>query len=112
MIDSYSFGEIVIDGRRYTRDVIIYQDRVDDGWWREEGHSLAIHDVEEALQTRPEVIVVGTGYSGMMRVPPETREQIESRGIDLVVERTREACRTYNRLIRVRRVAAALHLTC
>jgi hypothetical protein len=39
-IESYRFGEIVIDGRRYSNDVIIYPDRVDGKWWREEGHSL------------------------------------------------------------------------
>ena len=112
MIDSYSFGEIVINGERYTKDVIIYQDRVDDSWWRKEGHSLRIQDIMEALQTRPEVIVVGTGYSRMMRVPSATRENIESWSIDLVVEKTRNAYQIYNRLARHKRVVAALHLTC
>jgi hypothetical protein len=30
MIDSYDFGAIVIDGKRYSSDVIIYPDRVKD----------------------------------------------------------------------------------
>jgi hypothetical protein len=32
-IESYHFGEIVIDGRRYSSDVIIYPDRVEGQWW-------------------------------------------------------------------------------
>jgi len=28
-IESYGFGEIVIDGRRYSSDVIVYPERVD-----------------------------------------------------------------------------------
>ena len=32
MIESYKFGEIVIDGTTYTSDVIIYPDNVDDKW--------------------------------------------------------------------------------
>jgi hypothetical protein len=44
-IESYRFGEIVIDGQRHSEDVIIYPDRVDAKWWRKEGHSLALTDV-------------------------------------------------------------------
>jgi hypothetical protein len=58
------------------------------------------------------VLVVGTGYSGMMDVPPETRSYIESEGIELVVQKTAEACKTFNRLSESRTVVAALHLTC
>jgi len=40
MIESYKFGEILIDGVTYTSDVIIYPDSVDFKWWRKEGHLL------------------------------------------------------------------------
>ena len=33
-VESCSFGEIVIDGKHYSNDVIIYPTRVDDHWWR------------------------------------------------------------------------------
>jgi len=56
--------------------------------------------------------VVGTGYSGMMNVPPETRKSVESEGIELIVQKTAEACQTFNHLIESRTVVAALHLTC
>jgi hypothetical protein len=112
MIDSYDFGEIVIDGKRYNSDVIIYPDRVRDQWWREEGHQLHIEDVEEALATNPEVIVVGTGDPGMMRVLPETERLINSKRIKLIVQPTKEACLTYNQLSSSQKVVALLHLTC
>ena len=44
-IDSYSFGQIVIDARAYASDVIIYSDRVDAAWWRKEGHRLHPEDI-------------------------------------------------------------------
>ena len=34
-IESYSFGEVVIDGKRYRSDVIVFPDRVKPNWWRE-----------------------------------------------------------------------------
>ena len=112
MIDSYAFGRIVIDGKRYTTDVIIFPDRVKHGWWRKEGHQLCTDDVKEVIQERPEILVVGTGSVGLMRVLPETKESLESVGIRLIVENTRKACETYNQLSKSRRIVAALHLTC
>ena len=111
-IDSYSFGRIVIDGKSYTADVIIYPDRVDAGWWRQEGHLLQFPDVEEALRAKPEVFIIGTGYAGVMRVPKETIDRIANQGIEVKVERTEKAAAEYNALQYKRTVIAALHITC
>jgi len=112
MIDSYDFGRIVINGKRYNSDLIVFPDKVREGWWRKEGHRLHIEDLKDILEAKPEVLVVGTGYSGMMTIPPETRKHIESEGIELIAQRTAEACKTFNRLVKFRKVVAALHLTC
>ncbi len=112
MIDSYSFGEIIVDGKTYTSDVIIYPSRVDSTWWRKEGHRLQTEDVKEIIAEKPEVLVVGTGRSGMMRVAPEVEKLLKSLNIQLVVENTERACQEYNRLKDSRKVVAALHLTC
>lgn len=111
-IDSYSFGRIVIDGQAFTSDVIVYPNRVDASWWRKEGHLLRVEDLAEALRAKPGVLVIGTGYSGVMRVPQETVEQIAAQGIEVKVERTTKAVERYNELERAGNVVAALHLTC
>ena len=112
-IEDYRFGWIVIDGQSYTSDVIVFPDRVNDSWWRNEGHELCPADLWEVVQEKPAVLVVGTGRSGLMRVLAETEEYLERQGIKLVIERTAEACQTFNRLSRSgERVVAALHLTC
>ncbi len=112
MIESYAFGRIVVDGQRYFRDLIIYPDRVEAGWWREEGHSVSPADLWEVIQARPEVLVIGQGSFGRMDVPAETRRALEEAGIEVIVEPTGRACETFNRLSATRRAAAALHLTC
>ena len=112
MIDSYDFGRIVINGKRYNSDLIVFPDKVRDGWWRKEGHRLHVEDLKDVLEAKPEVLVVGTGYSGLMTVPPETRKYVESEGIELIAQNTREACETFNLLVKSRKVVAALHLTC
>jgi len=112
-IRSYSFGSITVGERTFTSDVIIYPDRVDPGWWRGQGHVLAAGDLAGPLEAGPEVIVVGTGYFGVMIVPQVTRDHVAARNIQLVVERTGTAVEIYNDLLRSGRpVIAALHLTC
>jgi len=112
VIDSYQFGEIVVNGKKYTSDVIIFPDSVKDNWWRKTGHQLCLDDIAEVITENPEVLVVGTGASSLMKVLPEVQKDIEARGIKLIVEATDKACNTYNQLSGSQKVVAALHLTC
>jgi hypothetical protein len=112
MIDSYTFGRIVVEGKSYTSDVVIFPTRVKDSWRRREGHQLCPEDIEDVLEERPETLVVGTGYHGSMRVLPETLDALKERGIEVVIKKTREACEIYNGISRSKKVIAALHLTC
>jgi hypothetical protein len=111
-IDSYNFGQIVINSRKYTSDVIIFPDRVQDEWWRDESHQLTLKDISVMISESPEILIVGTGASGLMRVLPEVEREVEARNIQLIVQLTGEACEIYNQLSRTQRVVAALHLTC
>ncbi|RZN33431.1 MAG: hypothetical protein EFT35_10625 [Methanophagales archaeon ANME-1-THS] len=112
MIDSYDFGRIVVDGKVYTRDVLIFPDRVKANWWRKEGHALYIEDIESVVSEKPEVLIVGTGKYGVLTVSAQTRAYIESQGIELIAEPTDKACELYNHLSRTKKAVAALHLTC
>lgn len=112
MIDSYEFGSITIEGRRYDRDVIVHPGGVRANWWRKEGHRLDVSDLEEILADPPQVLIVGTGYFGRMAVPLETLDSLRRRGIEVIVLPTREAVACYNELAASKRVVAALHLTC
>ena len=112
MIDSYTFGEIVIDGQPYTNDVIIYPDHVDGSWWRKSGHNLVPDDIRDVLQDSPDTLIVGTGASGVMKVPEDTKGVVREKGIELIVERTHQAVEEYNRRKDQENAVAALHLTC
>lgn len=112
MIEKYTFGQIKINGNTYTSDVIVYPDRVNDNWWRKQGHLLVPQDLEDAVDTRPDTLVVGTGNSELMKVPDSTREWVSSQGIKLIIQPTEKACNTYNQLSQSEKVVAALHLTC
>ncbi len=111
-IDSYQFGQIVIDGQTFTKDVIIFPHRVFGPWWRKEGHVLDPDDLVEIFKAEPRTLVVGQGAYGRMAIPPETERAIDDAGINLIAEATAEACQTYNALREQGAIVAALHLTC
>jgi hypothetical protein len=112
-IEHYSFGSITIDDKTYTSDVIIYPGRVDSSWWRKEGHNLQIVDLTDVIKAKPDVLVVGTGSSGAMRVPRDTFSHLESKGIEVHAERTGKAVELFNKIQgKDKIVIAALHLTC
>ena len=111
-IDSYNFGQIVIGGKKYTSDVIIFPDRVQSDWWRDEGHEMTLKDIAGVMDENLEILLVGTGASGQMKVLPEVEWETEARNIRLVVQTTGPACEIYNQLSPTQKVVAALHLTC
>lgn len=112
-IESYSFGRVVIDGEVYTDDVLVFPDRVKDGWWREEGHSVCMEDIQEVLEHDPDTFIVGTGSSGRVSVPEDFRKELESRGIEVRKMKTAKAKDVFNRLVdEGKDIVAGLHLTC
>ena len=68
-IGSHKFGKIVVDGRQYDSDVVIYDDRVKEDWRRKTGHTLHIDDIAEVLAEKPSILIVGTGTFGRIKVP-------------------------------------------
>jgi len=111
-IDSFRFGQVVIDGQPYSKDLIILPDRVLPRWWRQEGHFLHAVDLDEVLASVPAVLVVGQGTFGRMRIDQGAADALAAAGIELVALNTKEACQRYNALREQGDIAAALHLTC
>ncbi len=112
-VESYRFGCVRIDGREYQADLIILPSGVVPGWWRREGHNLTPEDLKDAAAARPAVLVVGTGASGLMKVPPATVSYLEDAGIKVEAFPTGRAVERYNELAAGGcPVAAAFHLTC
>ena len=111
-IDNYSFGRIVINNKTYSSDVIVYPDRVDPSWWRKEGHYLNKEDLSTIVTAKPDIVIIGTGQSGVMEVPKNTVVFLESQGIKVYIEKTGLAVNLFNRQAKDKKVIGAFHLTC
>jgi hypothetical protein len=110
-LEDYSFGRVIVDGSEQTRDLIVLPDRVVTDWWRREGHSLALDDLDEVLDALPERLIIGVGAYGRLHPEPAVICELERRGVAVECLPTEQAVRRYGELDE-RRAAAALHLTC
>ncbi|MFN3384794.1 MAG: Mth938-like domain-containing protein [Archaeoglobaceae archaeon] len=110
MIESYEFGKIVVNGKTYTSDILIFNEKVRENWWRKEGHKLSLEDLKEVLEFKPEVLIVGMGYNGRMVVPEDLKIFLEERGIRTIALPTQQAVKVFNET-KAKKVGA-FHLTC
>ena len=112
-IDTCAFGLLVIDGKKYTSDLVIYPDgHVSDSWYRKNGHKLSQDDIDQLIASCPEVIVAGTGMDG--RVIPEKKleELLVNKGIEFYSAPNGMAVELFNQHVGKKRKGACFHLTC
>ncbi len=84
--------------------------------WSETGtsHDPGIQpgDLEDLLDHGAEVVVLGIGMNGRMKVPDETLDLLRNHGITTHVLKTQEAVTRYNELRERRAVGGLFHTTC
>ena len=110
-LTGYRFGRVEANGLVYEHDLIVTPTEVRE-WRRREGHRVHPEDLAPALAAQPQVIVIGTGFSGLLHPTPEAEQALTDRRVELVVERTGLAVEAYHELAPSRRACALLHLTC
>jgi len=113
MIEAYSFGSLTFAGKRYDKDLKILRGEIRAGWWRKNGHRVDVDDLQDILEAGPEILVVGMGAYGLMKVSGPLEKALEEKNIQLIAQPSGEAARTFNKLLEDGRdVAGAFHLTC
>ena len=113
LIESCSFGRIVIDGKTYTDDLIVLPDgEILHPWWRKRGHQLCMDDLTILIDSSPEVIIAGTGINGRVKPDETLKEDLSRLAIHLIAEPNEKAIRLLKGLKPEKRVGASFHLTC
>jgi hypothetical protein len=110
------FGQIEIEGERYSHDIVIDRGRVakrtkkPSRRYRDQfGHTPL--SVKERIPWGAKQLIIGTGESGSMPIMPAVWAEAEKRGIEIVAAPTQEALRLLG-TIEARDVHAVLHVTC
>ena len=119
-IEDFEWGRFVIrgkvhaeDGQGVGKDIFLLGDAVYP-WEERVGHTLQPEMVACIQEKGVQVLVIGNGVNGRIRVPKRTRKRIRKYGVEiLIVEKTPAACEIYNQFYRAGEAVALLaHGTC
>lgn len=116
-IEKFSFGSIVIEGKKYRRDVLIFADgtvkRRRGGFLMFGSHKIKKKEIEELIQGQPETIIVGTGTDSAANIAPNVESWAEGNNLNLLVQPSYNAVAKLNELTgQNKQVAALIHITC
>lgn len=116
-ITDFRFGSIVIDGKKYGRDVCLFPDgsvkERKGGFWKFGSHSIRKAEIEELTKTSPEVIIVGLGTNSRAKLAPDVEPYLKESSLELASLPSGEAVKRLNQLVeKGERVAALIHITC
>jgi len=111
LIDSTAFGEITVAGKPYDTDLTVYWDgRVS---FRSKDHMLEVGELLKVMKAMPEVLVVGVGQTGGLRVAPEVPQLVGDRRIAFYCEVTPKAVEMFNAFVGSGKKAVGIfHVTC
>lgn len=112
-IEKVGFGWIIIDGKKYEQDVLILANgKILNRYENFSGnnHEFSIEEAKKLLNPQPQVIVVGTGQGGILKVKEETIEFLKSTKTKLIAMPTPKAIEIFNKLKEIK--AGLFHLTC
>jgi len=114
MIDSYKFGNMVINGQSYSKDLIILPGgKIISPWWRKKGHRLVMADIAMLVEAKPDIIIIGTGKFGLIKPAPQVSTDLRLLGIKTVVRPTKDAATQFNNCAKTgESTGACFHLTC
>lgn len=110
-IDSTSFGEIVIDGKTYYSDMIVWWDGKIE--YRTKSHTVDMSEFLKLMQKEPEAVVIGTGQIGVVKILPEVNQTAEDKQVDLFIDQSKKAIQIFNGLVADgKKAVAVIHTTC
>ena len=116
-IDAVAFGRVTVDGEVLDHDIHIRADgklkKRKKKWARKDydtSHIIGPRELGKALKKAPEMLIIGEGFDGMIRLADEGREMLEQRGVRWELLPTPEAVEAWNEA--EGRRALILHVTC
>ncbi len=110
IIQHYTKGQIVINGKIYKHSLIVTPSTIIDTWTPTDFSSLTANDLSILTDLAPEIVILGTGE--VQRFPAHAlSQQLIAQNVGVESMGTAAACRTYNILMAEgRNVAAALFM--
>lgn len=105
------FGEVKIDNHVFYSDMIVWWDGEKE--FVEKSHVLDMKMFARLLRKKPDVVIIGTGQQGMVRISDDVLHLAKRRGIKVFVDTSAKAADIFNGMLATRKKAVAfIHTTC
>ncbi len=119
-IEKTKFGSITIDSKTYNYDIYINIDGTITKRKKElskpisKGHTvLGPEELKFLLDQKPETLVIGKGQRGILPMPKESKQILETTKAIIIMDKTPVVIHLLNSLLEKKaKVVAILHLTC
>jgi len=110
-IEGTKFGEITINGKPYDSDMTVYWNGKIE--YRTKEHIVEVGELLGILRTEPQVIVIGIGQEGVLKIAPEVNQIAEHKKISVYAEKTGKAIELFNAFAKEgKKVVGIFHVTC
>jgi len=123
-IERLSWGKFTIEGIEHYltsdgrtvgsgKDIRIIGRKVSP-WFERKGHNLKKQMITGIFKQQIDILIIGNGIKGDLKVPGEVINEIHSKGIkEVIIKKTPEACQLYNNFFQEGKMVALLaHGTC
>lgn len=110
-ITHFSFGKIVVDGKRFENDIAIFTDGRVKNWHARLNHAIHLGDLEALLNGSVTKLIIGVGTDKKCAVSEEIKKHASARQIEIHILDTYEAVKLFNASEKTGLVAC-FHLTC
>ncbi len=127
MLTETGFGYIIVDGKKYNHDIVVYPDGeikkrrkdLSKKYRRIYNHTpLSREELEYYLKEAgtPELIIIGSGQYGVLPLTREAEEylrKLESKGVRVIIDKTPNILQLVNELLdQGKKMLAIIHVTC
>jgi len=117
-IEKVSWAKAKINGQTYHQALIIGEKALERDKDKLENlfgttHEIGDWEQKELMSNEPDVILIASGWQGVLKVKEDFQKKLEKKGIELKVVLTGNFPREYQRLINEgKKVNGLIHTTC
>ncbi len=117
-IEKVSWGKVKVNGQIYHQVLIIDEKVLARDKEKLENlfgttHQIAAWEQKELLSGKPDIILIASGWNGVLKVDEKFKNQIAKLGIEFKVVLTPKIIDEYSRLVSEgKRVNCLIHTTC
>src|SRR3989344_8006502 len=106
-IQEFKLGSFFVDSKHFIGNIKIADNKIR-YWDRPDDYTLEMDEIESVLKLSPNVIIIGTGAGGLLKVSDAIKQRILRNNIEIVIDKTQNVINLINSLSKEKKKFAAI----